>query len=51
MIGRAISESVPLPAGIGEEFLSSEAGTDGLQPSHLTYKYEFYPHVEASYYP
>jgi hypothetical protein len=42
MIGRAISESVPLPACIDEAYLSSDPGREGVQPSNVPSNMEFF---------
>ncbi|KAH9209557.1 fungal-specific transcription factor domain-containing protein [Leptodontidium sp. 2 PMI_412] len=42
MIGRAISESVPLPACIDEAYLSSDPGREGVQPSNIPSNMEFF---------
>ncbi|KFZ11405.1 hypothetical protein V501_04785 [Pseudogymnoascus sp. VKM F-4519 (FW-2642)] len=42
MISRAISNSVPLPASVDDEFLSSEPGVDNVQPMGVPFRSEFY---------
>ena len=42
MISRTMANSVPLPASVDDEFLSSEPGIDNVQPLGVTFRSEFY---------
>ena len=41
-ITKTVAQSIPLPASIDDEYLSTVHGSDGIQPPHKPSKTEFY---------